>query len=376
MGRSHFQAPGKLPELVKSRFINAKANGDIHFYPTQVTVLSLASVPFQLRFSPSLAIKPKGPAPSPSTGKPIDPFENPPPASRIGEVGDDHTLVLNKFAIVPEHFLVITNSFEKQTDLLQAGDLAATYACIRAYREEGRELFAFFNSGPHSGASQPHRHLQLLPVERMRDGLAEGQEGEWEGAAAGAGGRRPGGWGLLADRLAAAGDASDHGSSGSVLPFLTFSERLEKEMSPRSLRSVYLRLYRQACAAVEGRPIPPAKKRRVSAAGKEDEERSYSSEEEYEDEDGLETEARISYNIAMTHDAMIILPRLAEGDVLRDGEGKEVGRLAFNGTVLAGTALVKSQAEWDALEGDGGAQLWKILEKIGVKPSKETGSDV
>ncbi|KAK7736965.1 bifunctional AP-4-A phosphorylase/ADP sulfurylase [Cytospora paraplurivora] len=374
MGRSHFQAPGKLPELVKSRFINAKANGDIHFYPTQVTVLSPASVPFQLRFSPTLAIKPKGPPPSPNTGKPIDPFESPPLASRIGEVGDDHTLLLNKFAIVPEHFLVITNSFEKQTDLLQAGDLAATYACIKAYREEGLELFAFFNSGPHSGASQPHRHLQLLPVERMRDGLAEEQEGEWEGAAAGAGagGRRPAGWDLLADRLAAAGDASEYGSSGSVLPFVTFSERLGKEMSPRSLRSVYLRLYRQACAAVEGRPIPPAKRPRVAAAGKGDEERSYSSEEEYEDEDedGLETEARISYNIAMTHDAMIILPRLAEGDIIRDGEGKEVGRLALNGTVLAGTALVKSQAEWDALEGDGGAQLWEILEKIGVKPSK------
>lgn len=45
MGRNHFQAPGKLPELVKSKFINAKANGDIHFYPTQVTVLTPASVP-------------------------------------------------------------------------------------------------------------------------------------------------------------------------------------------------------------------------------------------------------------------------------------------------------------------------------------------
>lgn len=289
-------------------------------------------------------------------------------------MGGDHALVLNKFAIVPEHFLVITNSFEKQTDLLQEGDLAATYACIEAYREEGRELFAFFNSGPHSGASQPHRHLQLLPVERMRDGLAEEQGVEWEGTAAG--GRRPGGWDLLADRLAAAGDASGHGSSGSVLPFLTFSERLGKGLSPRSLRSVYLRLYRQACAAVEGRPIPPAKQRRVAVAGEEDEERLYSSDEEYEDGDGLETEARISYNIAMTHDAMIILPRLADGDVVRDGEGKEVGKLALNGTVLAGTALVKSQAEWDALAGDGGAQLWRILEKIGVKPSKEVGSNV
>ncbi|KUI65417.1 Diadenosine 5',5'''-P1,P4-tetraphosphate phosphorylase 2 [Cytospora mali] len=356
MSPNRFEAPAKLPELVKSRFNTAKANGDINFYPTQVAVLTPAAVPFQLRFSPSLASKPKAPlAPLPSATeppmKPFNPFEKPPPASIIGTVGDGHTLILNKFAIVPEHFLIITNSFKKQTNLLEGGDLKATHACIQAYHGEGKELFAFFNSGGHSGASQPHRHLQLLPVERMRDGL--------EGEGGGGGGGGGGAWGVLAEKLAAAEeeDTGDKVSKESVsLPFRTFSERLTEGMTPLALRSVYLRLYRKACAAV-GSAVAEADGRDVSSL----------------EDEKAEVEAKISYNLAMTRDAMVICPRVAEGDVVRDGEGKEVGRLALNGTVLAGTALVKSQEEWDALRGDSGRQLWRILGGIGVRAGDGVG---
>ena len=55
--------------------------------------------------------------------------------------------------------------------MLEQDDLEATYACLKAWAEDDKQkrLFAFFNSGDHSGASQPHRHLQFLPVEHMRD---------------------------------------------------------------------------------------------------------------------------------------------------------------------------------------------------------------
>jgi ATP adenylyltransferase len=58
--------------------------------------------------------------------------------------------------------------------VLEQDDLEATYACLKAWAEDDKQrlLFAFFNSGDHSGASQPHRHLQFLPVERMRDSPA------------------------------------------------------------------------------------------------------------------------------------------------------------------------------------------------------------
>lgn len=330
------KVPANLPELVRTKFNTAKTNGDVNFYPTQVAVLKIGSVPFQLRFSPSLANKPKGPPPASdgpgNKAKPFNPFEDPPPTALISELQPGHRLVLNKFAIVPEHFLLITRAFKQQTHLLGADDLAAAHACARAYHEDGgQELFVFFNSGEHSGASQPHRHLQLLPADKMREGLA-GAGGEGEG------------WSVLADRLTTPrgdGGAADEGSVvRAELPLATFAERIAGDVEPEALRAAYVRLYRRACAA----------------AGLE--------ESELGDLAGDDVPAKISYNLGMTRTSLVICPRVAEGDVVRSRDGKEVGRLALNGTVLAGTALVKSEAEWDALRADPG-QLRDVLGKIG-----------
>jgi len=232
----------------------------------------------------------------------VDPFENPPQALRIASLPPDHFLVLNKFAVVPEHFILATTAFKPQTHLLEAADLAAAYACIEAYHGAGQELFAFFNSGDHSGASQPHRHIQMLPVERMRDGLNACEDGaKWE---------------LLAERLVGE-DLS--------LPFTTFAESLRPDVSPDSLRDIYLSLYRKACAASD-----------VNAEG------------------STEGEARICYNVGMTRNVMALCQRTAEGSFIRAAPDKldKVGNVAMNGTVLAGTALVKGQEEWEALCND------------------------
>lgn len=235
----------------------------------------------------------------------------------VTPIGPDHVLLLNKFAVVPEHTILATATFKPQTHLLDAADLAAAHACIRAYHDDDDQLFVFFNCGRHSGASQPHRHLQMLPASRMRDGLPDEN-----------------GWGVLADGLLL--------RDGAELPFVTFAERTRGDMDGDELRGVYLRLYARACAAAG-----------VRAEGQE------------------EGEAGISYNLAMTGEAMVVCPRTAEGAAVfaADGVGgrKEVGFLGVNGTVLAGTALVKSQGEWDALRKDPG-QLWEVLGGIGVRP--------
>ncbi|POS76543.1 ATP adenylyltransferase [Diaporthe helianthi] len=338
---SAVRVPGNLPELVRAKFNTAKANGDVNFYPTQVAVLKIGSIPFQLRFSPSLANKPKGPPPPAGDGPgkkatPFNPFEDPPPTALISELQPGHRLVLNKFAVVPEHFLLVTRTFKQQAHLLAADDLAAAHACVRAYHEHGtagggggggQELFVFFNSGEHSGASQPHRHLQLLPVDKMREGLAGEGEGEGEE-----------GWSVLADRLTG---GHDEGGVRAELPLATFAEQLAEDVGPEALRAAYVRLYRKACVA----------------AGWD--------ESELGDLAGDDFPAKISYNLGMTRTSLVVCPRVAEGDVVRSRDGKEVGRLALNGTLLAGTALVKSEAEWDALRADPG-QLRDVLAKIGV----------
>jgi ATP adenylyltransferase len=77
---------------------------------------------------------------------------------------------LNKFPVIPEHFILATKDWKEQSHLLEEDDIRVTYECLKTWRAHGSELFAFFNSGEHSGASQPHRHLQFLPVESMKAG--------------------------------------------------------------------------------------------------------------------------------------------------------------------------------------------------------------
>ncbi|KAK3369399.1 HIT-like domain-containing protein [Lasiosphaeria ovina] len=368
-------APKNLHELVRTAFNRARASGDVNFYPTQAAVLAVNSVPFQLRFAPSLANKPKGaplPPPqhnaSPSPAKPFDPFDNPPTPLLITSLGASHILVLNKFAVVPEHAIVATRAFAPQTHLLAPADLAAVYACIDAYdrEEEGGQLFAFFNSGTHSGASQPHRHVQLLPVERMRDGLPDTHTSS--SSSGGGDGETGGSAGVEWTDVLANGLLDEN--TRTRLPFRTFAQRIRNSGSPApdadALHAAYLALYSQACAA-------------VSPHG------------HHHDVDGIiqeEGEARISYNLAMTRDAMVVVPRLAEGGEITvpsspasaSGGGggggatprKTIGKLALNGTVLAGTALVKSAAEWDALRQDPG-QVLNILARIGVPWENDGG---
>jgi ATP adenylyltransferase len=127
-----------------------------------------------LRFSPALANKPK--VQKDPNAKAVDVFEDPkkllvtswPPA---------HNLVLNKFAINAFHFILATEKFEEQTYLLEEQDIGAAYECIKAYKDQREELFAFFNSGEHSGASQRRRHIQFLPVNSMRNGISD--ENSW-----------------------------------------------------------------------------------------------------------------------------------------------------------------------------------------------------
>ncbi|KLO89618.1 5',5'''-P-1,P-4-tetraphosphate phosphorylase 2 [Fusarium fujikuroi] len=336
------KAPSNLPELVKSTFTRARSEGDLHYFPTQVAILNVDSIPFQLRFSPSLANKPK-PPPKDLTKpqKPFDPFENPLPALKVTDLGPSHYLVLNKFAVVPEHFILATTEFKPQTHVLEESDLEATLACIEAYEaarrtqaEQGHRdgtlgggdgLFAFFNCGDHSGASQPHRHIQLLPIARMKDGFEADTP-----------------WSVLADEL-----------KTKIAPFATFAEDIKLGMSGAELHSTYLRLYRKACRAVA----------------------VYTKDPLHTEEAPAEGPTRISYNMAMTKDTLVVCPRLAEGVKLQSQDGDILGTVALNGTLLAGTALVKNELEWETLKKDP-EMLRNVLRDIGVPTTFDNGGEL
>ena len=84
-----------------------------------------------------------------------------------------HFLVLNKYPVIPQHSILATIAYKEQTHLLEVEDLEIAYACLKAWEADSacstpeRRLFAFFNSGEHSGASQAHRHVCDMPLASM-----------------------------------------------------------------------------------------------------------------------------------------------------------------------------------------------------------------
>ena len=76
----------------------------------------------------------------------------------------------NKFCLIPGHLLVVPRAFMPQ----EAGPSAALLALsLRAATQYG--ALAFYNAGRHSGFSQPHMHMQVVPL--PLDGGVDGGEG-------------------------------------------------------------------------------------------------------------------------------------------------------------------------------------------------------
>ncbi|KAH7406158.1 Ap4A phosphorylase-like protein II [Phaeosphaeria sp. MPI-PUGE-AT-0046c] len=332
-----------LPSLVETKFASARACSSLLFSATEVaTIRTSTGIPFQLRFCPTLAKKPTPKSDDSAPQRKIDPFENPPQALHIANVPSSdpsHVLVLNKFPIIAAHFILATKSNKKQTHVLEQDDLEATYACLKAWQtEQGskqKRLFAFFNSGEHSGASQPHRHLQFLPVESMQHGEVTS------------------GWDLLLDIILCSNKKSDRGNDSDLLqhpdlPFVHFARPFDSEPSSSDLLNIYNELYGAAKSAVDTFIASHPGELTL-----------------HPDEGG---DLPISYNLAMTMSGMAILPRRSEGTMLRSDGAKDIGFVALNGTTLGGTMMVKYQEEWDVLRKRPEA-LDKILLSIGIPRS-------
>ncbi len=88
----------------------------------------------------------------------------------VGDVSTSHACVLNKYCVVPRHLLIITRHFEDQETALSVPDFQAWWRCLSEFDSLG-----FYNSGRLAGASQRHKHLQLVPLERGGNGRAGGQ---------------------------------------------------------------------------------------------------------------------------------------------------------------------------------------------------------
>jgi ATP adenylyltransferase len=155
-------AAGSLLARVREVSARALAAGALQPIPTGFTFVEDAGVRFFVRVLANLARKDferKERERDTAAGRPANPFLPHDPELFVGDVSPTHVAILNKFNVVDEHLLVVTRAFEDQRALLDEADFEALGRCLGEYASLG-----FYNGGAEAGASQPHKHLQLVPL--------------------------------------------------------------------------------------------------------------------------------------------------------------------------------------------------------------------
>ncbi|KAK9453918.1 ATP adenylyltransferase-domain-containing protein [Dipodascopsis uninucleata] len=172
--------PEAFSELLVARFNSAVASTSLKFAQSSEELIKEHDFTFKVRIAPSLAMKPvknEDTAGESPIKKKLNPFLNPEPELFLSPLGDRYSLILNKFSILPYHFLCITKEFESQNTPLSEDDLEAAWRCLDTDITPPEDItsstgvkshsrwMAFYNCGSLSGASQEHKHIQFIPVD-------------------------------------------------------------------------------------------------------------------------------------------------------------------------------------------------------------------
>ena len=80
-------------------------------------------------------------------------------AMKVADISPSHVCLLNKFNVIEHHLLIVTRQFEPQQRLLGPLDFEALWRCLVEI-----DGLAFYNGGEAAGASEPHKHLQLISL--------------------------------------------------------------------------------------------------------------------------------------------------------------------------------------------------------------------
>jgi len=199
--------------------------------------------------------------------------------------------------------------FRSQNSPLLPSQLAVAYRHLVSAKRVGRSLLSFYNCGPLSGASQPHQHIQLIPVD------ADGPP---------------------IDRLARKQMLENQAKAFSIptLPFANFVRRLSTsnldsgdDAMEDYLGKAFMNLLDLTIATIRHDPDYPA--------------------------------GPPSYNVLMTLDHMFIFPRRQEEYMLCEGRIK----LPVNSLGYSGMFLVKCEDELQAVKDNG---IVPILAKLAL----------
>jgi len=133
---------------------HALTSGALRSFPTVHAFIEDGGVRFFVRVMVSLREKSVA-----RTKQDADPFLPPEKDLTVADITDTHVAVLNKFNVVDHHLLIVTRHFEDQDSLLTLLDFEALWLCMAEYNGLG-----FYNGGREAGASQQHKHIQMVPL--------------------------------------------------------------------------------------------------------------------------------------------------------------------------------------------------------------------
>ena len=154
---------GSLGPAIVGRTRHALACGAMQPIETTEEIVTDAGVDFIVRRLSSLERKEE--ARNAQAAGPVNPFLPHEPDLFVADVSESHFALLNKFNVIEHHLLIVTRAFVDQETLLDAGDFEALTACMAEV-----DGLAFYNGGAVAGASQPHKHVQLVPLPLGRSG--------------------------------------------------------------------------------------------------------------------------------------------------------------------------------------------------------------
>jgi len=156
--------PGTLWPAILRQTAHAFSCGALRPIETTQTTIDDGGVRFLVRQVSSLARKDEdrqkqNAKTKAAGGGVINPFRPYDPDLFVADLTDTHIALLNKFNVIDHHLLIVTRRFEPQEALLNVADFTALFACMAEFQGLG-----FYNGGAAAGASQPHKHLQIVPL--------------------------------------------------------------------------------------------------------------------------------------------------------------------------------------------------------------------
>ncbi|ORZ24644.1 HIT-like domain-containing protein [Absidia repens] len=298
-----------LETLVKEVYSSAKENKNLFIFESTSSQKEANGIQFQINYVPTLAKKPT----DGNNEKPINPFLNPDPALVVKEDGN-YRILLNKFCVVPHHLLIITKEYQPQTLPLFPPDMLIGWKTLMNAYGPSNPGMLFYNCGPQSGASQGHKHMQIIPL-------------------VGAGVQPP---------IQQAVDNIENSKAGEIytldqLPYVHVLTPLDRKFMDESADAAVEDYLGQMFFGLLDAMFQQLR---------------------FLDDDKEATNKKPSFNFMITSQFMLLVPRRLEDGITEDGIKLSMNSLGFGGFLLA-----KTESEYKALQAM--PNLMDLLTQVG-----------